>query len=270
MKFMKKESPAAMYDVALGHIDPINTGQPQITFDTKLGQHIDYIDVNYDKLTNYMTENSFTDEQIAESAFHIDSAIKFSSINNRNQHTFTHGEYNQDTDTITIYPIPSISINDLTADVDQTKDKQHFNAFERFLRTQSNQIVTQQMSKTLVHELEHKAVNVLEGGMPEAEKYLNQIYFKRGSILMAPYVGMLSITFSAVEISDFQPDSIADIAAASLFSGVAVAFASVISSKLHSKQRKNDHSNYLNNPEEKRCRQAEDFGPQDLLTVIAK
>lgn len=234
---------------------------PVITFDIGLGEHVDDIDIDYNKLVDYMYGKGFNDSQIATTAIRI-SAKENHSKSKRNP-TITQGDYTKKTDSIRLFPIDTLKASTrmkqwFSKETDDVTDSYGLNGL---LEQGTNDHTAAVIEKTLKHELEHKAVNLLEGGMPEAKKYTKRISRKEWGRLACAWAGGWATIIGTNALVDNNLSTTSEFLIYGAAFGIAFAKSSASA---------RSHSHYLNNPEEIRCREAGEMPFRGLVTASAK
>ncbi|MGH7239244.1 MAG: hypothetical protein ACREHG_04155, partial [Candidatus Saccharimonadales bacterium] len=124
-------------------------------------------------------------------------------------------------------------------------------------------IAAESMSRTLVHEIEHKTA-AAEGGMTAARERHRRSYARNISIRsIIALVGLDTAYSAAKEAASFSPDIVVN---TGIFLGIAgVVF---LAARQRARQPSRIHEKiYREDPEEIRCREAEEIGPKNLVTI---
>lgn len=231
----------------------MNEQSPIIAFDRHLGQHVDYIDVDYDELVTYMRTRGFDDETISQTKIDIynDTTSRYHKASGNTYST--HAVYDGKTDKVALFPRNNID------------QYQEIRAGRTDIKSNFDSYMSEDISQSLVHELEHKLIKQ-EGGMREEKRYQRRLIGKK--VLYATGAAVLfhfgfNHLAEAIDVDTSNTLVAISTAGMTMASG---ALASDIFAKYLPGAREKEFSQYVGSPEEVRCRQVEKTAPK-LLTI---
>ena len=165
----------------------MNENSPIVAFDRRLGEHVDYIDVNYDELVDYMQERGFDDDVIKNTQINISGEVN-SQVHKKSKTTkYTFGTYSKETDEINIYPRSEMDISQSMYDYYSEHEDQDL---ENMMVSEMDRSLSGKVSRTLGHELEHKLIKY-EGGMRQEKVYQAKKLGKQAMIVFGSYAAIL-------------------------------------------------------------------------------
>lgn len=120
---------------------------PAVSVDRRLGELVSDISIDYPALVTLMRERGFTDEDIAKTTIGIHSETPSTNVRYQSGDTVVPvGSYDYISRDIALYPTEKIEESAILPHAARTSN------------------LSQEFSEALTHELEHHAVEVLEGG----------------------------------------------------------------------------------------------------------
>lgn len=231
----------------------MNEHSPIIAFDRNLGQHVDYIDVDYDELVTYMQGRGFDNETIATTNIEVHDESNCEYDKTSKETYFILGMYAEETDMINLYPS------------DRLADYQNGIATLPHMQKMFEESMSGNMNSTLIHELEHKLVKY-EGGMSEEKKHQRKKIGREALYVMG---AALLFNYSYNTLAEAIDVDTSNLLVSASTIGMSMASAIMVPKFMEKylpgvKQKM--HDEYVNAPEEARCRRASESAP-DVMTV---
>jgi len=155
---------------------PLPDHFPTVIVDTKVRCGVDDLAINFHQLTDTLTENGLTPEQIDE------TTIIISADEDTRHNIGVGGRYKSETKEVYIYPLDGISrsINRFA----QSTDPEYRTAYHESGGT----FLAWKLDLVLRHELEHRIVDA-EGGMPEQARHERNTQRKVVAATLSPIAG---------------------------------------------------------------------------------
>lgn len=230
----------------------MNDVYPTIVVDRNIGILVSSIDFDYPTLVAYMRERGFSDDQIIETSIYVDSKVMTSQDNHSKISYSTLGSYQKinDQSLITLYPTDRLKMAYIcqAMDIEYRGVEPHFGLSDDF-------------SRTLVHELEHQHIDIIEGGM-KREHAMHML--GRIGVRVATAAGnalaisnMLSLWFME------RPEQYTNSVLVAAVFGLRAAARAL-------KEDIDDFDYYYTAPDEVRCREAEEHTPDNLVQFRLK
>lgn len=235
--------------------DPI----PTISFSRELADAVHYIDIDYDSLTGYMIDRGYTDEEIAETEIVFDNKVIVTG-ETKNEVHYIAGDYNETVPgNIAVHPRHDLHhyqsvIEESQASSSMTKHLVH---------TQHQSELSEELSETVAHELEHKIIDLMGGMKAECHKNrdrhlvreFSKWLFVFGAVVIGKDAGIEATDISLTSTETYVLDGL-----------VTVSLAPFVARSMKKVRRKV----YASDPEEKLCFEAGANAPKDFVMIQLK